>query len=168
MLTQTQAPADPRPAGPVAPAPPRRRRLLQDANTMALAALVFGVWALAASMFAVALAAQAAGDADRAGNAAAVAPAAAPAAGTTAVTLKEFAITPATLTVGAGATLRVENAGAITHNLVIDGKGKATPMLDKGASADLVLAGLAPGTHAFRCDVPGHEAAGMKGSLTVQ
>jgi uncharacterized cupredoxin-like copper-binding protein len=40
-------------------------------------------------------------------------------------------------------------------------------MLDKGMSADLDLARLAPGTYTMRCDVAGHEAAGMKGILTI-
>ena len=164
MLTETRPPADPGTAGPVAPAPPQRRRLLQDTNTLALAALVFGVWAMAASMFAVALAAKAATD-EHTASGAATAPAGAPAAGTT-VTLKEFAITPATATVGAGATLRVENAGAIAHNLSVG--GQATPMLEKAGSAELVLTGLAAGSYTYRCDVPGHEAAGMKGTLTIQ
>lgn len=154
-------PLSDRPAAKGASPSRPRRGLLQDANTMALSALVFGVWALAASMFAVALAAQAVQDARSSGT-----------GGTTSqssggtLTLKEFAIDPGTLIVAAGTTLRVENAGSVTHNLSID--GSATPMLEKGMSANLDLASLAPGTYTMRCDVAGHEAAGMKGSLTIK
>jgi len=33
--------------------------------------------------------------------------------------------------------------------------------------ASTVTADLKPGTYTFYCPVPGHEAAGMKGTLTV-
>ena len=81
------------------------------------------------------------------------------------VTLSEFAITPAQTTVPAGSQLVVTNDGAVEHNLRID--GTATPMLPSGDTAVLDLAGLAPGTYTVICEVPGHEAAGMRTSLTI-
>ena len=163
--------------------PPRRRRL--DAHTMAVSGLVFGLFAMAASMFAVALAAQAADEARDATSAAskgtvsttegstasqhgatgdAPAGGAGPVAAT--VTLKEFSLGPAAVTVAAGSALRVDNSGSIPHNLTIE--SKATPLLDHSGSADLQLGGLAAGTYTMRCTVPGHEAAGMRGTVTIQ
>lgn len=82
------------------------------------------------------------------------------------VSLTEFAVSPEPLNVPQGAALAVKNDGAVVHNLSVD--GTATPMLDSGATADLEISGLAPGTYVMRCDVPGHEAAGMKGTITIE
>lgn len=158
-------------------ASPRRPRL--DSRTMALSGLVFGLFAMATSMFAVAIAAQAADEARNAAPAASSgtasnqggataghtsAESAGPVAAT--VALKEFRIEPATVTIPAGSALRVENGGSIPHNLSID--SKETALLDAKRSADLQLGGLAAGTYTMRCTVPGHEAAGMKGTVTIK
>lgn len=81
------------------------------------------------------------------------------------VALREFAIAPSTVDVPAGGTIRVVNDGSIKHNLSVD--GRASAMLAGGKSTELDLTGLAPGTYTMRCDVPGHEAAGMRGTVTV-
>lgn len=83
------------------------------------------------------------------------------------VTLREFTIAPSSVELPAGgATLRVVNDGAVKHNLSVD--GRASAMLSGGNSTKLDLTGLEPGTYTMRCDVPGHEAAGMRGTLTVE
>jgi plastocyanin len=146
---------------------------------MAMSGLVFGLFAMAASMFAVALAAQAADEARNGTRAAGTDTASnqeASAGGHTAaegdgpiaatVTVKEFRIEPAAITVPAGSAVRVENGGSIAHNLSIE--TRATPLLDHNKSADLQLGGLAAGSYTMRCTVPGHEAAGMKGTVTIQ
>ncbi|HVM08543.1 MAG TPA: multicopper oxidase domain-containing protein [Acidimicrobiales bacterium] len=87
--------------------------------------------------------------------------------GSTEVELGDFFIKPASATVAAGSTLKLVNSGNVQHNLSVVDEGLASPMLDAGASGELSLAGLAPGTYKIRCDVPGHESAGMAGELTV-
>jgi manganese oxidase len=83
------------------------------------------------------------------------------------VELSEFAIEPASLDVAEGGTLRIRNAGAAEHDLEVVGTGVATPSLFGGEASELPLAGVAPGTYELRCTIPGHDAAGMVGELTV-
>lgn len=94
--------------------------------------------------------------------------AAAPAASATAVavTAAEFKFTLSKTTVPHGdVAFTVVNRGKVAHNFWID--GKATPLISPGQSATLRVT-LEPGTSTYLCTVPGHAAAGMKGSLTVQ
>jgi len=135
-------------------------------ETLAVCGFIFGIFAIVAAVFAVGLAARAAGDArGQGGGATPASSVAASGAGTLDVSLKEFSIDPGAITVKSGAVLRIANDGAIVHNLSVD--GVASGMLDPGASGELDLGSLAPGTYTMRCDVPGHEAAGMKGTVTV-
>ncbi len=83
-----------------------------------------------------------------------------------AVSLTEFAIGGDLSAVPAGGTLRVVNEGTQTHNLSVEG-GPATADLSPGASEDLSLEGLAPGTYKVLCTIAGHEAAGMVAELTI-
>jgi plastocyanin len=73
------------------------------------------------------------------------------------------------LTAKAGkVTLDMSNPSQIPHAVAIKGNGVDVDGKTVGngenstASAD-----LKPGTYTFYCPVPGHEAAGMKGTLTV-
>jgi manganese oxidase len=61
----------------------------------------------------------------------------------------------------------VTNDGTMAHDLEVVGTDLITPMLQPGESATLDLSGLEPGTYTVICTVPGHEAAGMTGTLTV-
>ena len=67
-------------------------------------------------------------------------------------------------------TIDFTNKSPLPHNVTIaNASGKvlgATPTF-AGGSKTLTLK-LPPGTYTFYCSVPGHEAAGMKGTLTVQ
>jgi uncharacterized cupredoxin-like copper-binding protein len=63
-------------------------------------------------------------------------------------------------------TFVVTNKGKIVHDFKID--GKATPRLKPGKSAKLVVKFAKAGKFAYLCTVPGHAAAGMKGTLTVK
>jgi manganese oxidase len=83
------------------------------------------------------------------------------------VELSEFAIEPASITVAAGGVLEVVNRGAIDHDLAVIDQDVATPMLKGGESATLDLSALAPGTYEVHCTVAGHEAGGMKATLTI-
>jgi cytochrome c oxidase subunit 2 len=65
-------------------------------------------------------------------------------------------------------TIAMENPSPVPHNVAIKGNGvdvKGKVVLKGGTST--VAADLQAGTYTFYCSVPGHEAAGMKGTLTV-
>jgi uncharacterized cupredoxin-like copper-binding protein len=63
------------------------------------------------------------------------------------------------------------NKASIQHNIAVkDSSGKILgkgPEVKGGASSKF-SAKLAPGKYEFLCTVPGHEAGGMKGELTVK
>jgi nitrite reductase (NO-forming) len=83
------------------------------------------------------------------------------------VELADFTIKPADMRVAEGGTLEVMNAGAVVHNLVVRDEELKTSMLPAGGSEALVLTGLAAGDYTLFCEIPGHEAAGMKAALHV-
>ena len=65
-------------------------------------------------------------------------------------------------------TIVLANPSPLPHNVAIKGNGvdvKGEVVLTGGSST--AAATLEPGTYTFYCSVPGHEAAGMKGTLTV-
>jgi plastocyanin len=58
--------------------------------------------------------------------------------------------------------------GAVPHNLVIDGvEAGAELVACAGNDSATVDVAIAPGTYSFHCSIPGHQAAGMEGTLTV-
>ena len=65
-------------------------------------------------------------------------------------------------------TISMPNQSPIQHNISIQGpvNGKGAIVGHGGTSS--FKATLKPGTYTFLCDVPGHAAAGMKGTLTVK
>lgn len=70
------------------------------------------------------------------------------------------------------ATLEFRNRGSLAHNIVFrDAPGAPVAsgieeFLPAGADATYEV-DLVPGEYAFYCSVPGHEAAGMVGTLVV-
>ncbi|HRV59562.1 MAG TPA: plastocyanin/azurin family copper-binding protein [Solirubrobacterales bacterium] len=67
-------------------------------------------------------------------------------------------------------TLDFTNESPIGHNVVIeDSSGKEIASTDTitGQSTTAEFK-IKPGTYTFYCSIPGHEQAGMKGTLTVQ
>ncbi len=66
-------------------------------------------------------------------------------------------------------TLRMKNASAVPHDIAIRGAGLSQiGKIVSGGGVSTVTASLQPGTYTFYCSVPGHEQAGMKGSITVK
>jgi uncharacterized cupredoxin-like copper-binding protein len=89
---------------------------------------------------------------------------------TVAVELKDYAITLSTSTVSAGmVTFNVKNSGPSAHNFNVmsNGEEKGVMTLDPGTTATLML-DLTAGSYDFRCNIPGHNLLGMKGTLTVK
>jgi plastocyanin len=74
------------------------------------------------------------------------------------------------LTAKAGkVTLVMDNPSGIQHAVAIKGNGVDVDGKTVGSGeTSTASAKLKPGTYTFYCPVPGHEAAGMKGTLTVQ
>jgi plastocyanin len=66
-------------------------------------------------------------------------------------------------------TIVFTNMSPVPHNVTVaTSAGKvlgATPTF-MGGTKNLVLS-IAPGTYTYYCSVPGHEQAGMQGTLTV-
>jgi len=78
----------------------------------------------------------------------------------------EFTFTLSKRTVPTGTVVfRVANRGAVAHDFRI--LGKKTASLAPGKSGTLRLTIGKAGKYAFLCTLPGHAAAGMKGTLTV-
>jgi plastocyanin len=65
-------------------------------------------------------------------------------------------------------TIVMENPSSVPHNVALMGGGvdEKGEIVGKGEKSE-VSATVEPGTYEFYCSVPGHEAAGMKGELTV-
>ena len=59
----------------------------------------------------------------------------------------------------------VENKGKIAHDFKIG--GKRTPLIPAGKKATLKVVFKKKGRYAYLCTIPGHAAAGMKGTLAV-
>jgi plastocyanin len=62
-------------------------------------------------------------------------------------------------------TIDMPNKSGVDHNIAIPGKG-ASKVISSGSSS--FTATYAPGKYTYICEVPGHAAAGMKGTLTVK
>lgn len=83
------------------------------------------------------------------------------------VSAKEFsfALSKRTVPVGTTVTFKVVNKGKISHDFKI--AGKKTPLLLPGKSAKLTVVFKKKGHFPYVCTVPGHAAAGMKGTFSV-
>jgi uncharacterized cupredoxin-like copper-binding protein len=62
-------------------------------------------------------------------------------------------------------TFHISNRGTVSHDFKI--AGKKSKVLRPGKSTTLSVT-LKRGTYSYRCTLPGHAAAGMKGRLTVR
>lgn len=71
-----------------------------------------------------------------------------------------------TLPADTAVNLRVTNAGKVDHDLTVPALGLGVAV-HPGRSAVLGIEGVAAGSYPFECTVPGHAAAGMRGTLQV-
>jgi mono/diheme cytochrome c family protein len=79
-----------------------------------------------------------------------------------------FLASSATATTGP-VTLRMKNMSSTPHDIAIRGTGASqVGQVVTNGGTSTVMATLKPGTYTFYCSVDGHEAAGMKGTLTVK
>jgi uncharacterized cupredoxin-like copper-binding protein len=62
-------------------------------------------------------------------------------------------------------TFTVKNVGKLSHDFEIS--GRKTKLLSPGQSATLRVTFLRKGHYPYKCTVPGHAAAGMKGVFTI-
>ncbi|MGQ0824508.1 MAG: multicopper oxidase domain-containing protein [Actinomycetota bacterium] len=120
-----------------------------------------GAGALAIVAVVIALGALITAADDDAGGTAAVA------AGSTTVTLGEFSLSPAAVSVPVGGSIAVVNGGTVEHNLSIEGTDLRTPDLAAGESESLDLSSLEAGTYTMLCTIAGHKEAGMVGDVVV-
>jgi hypothetical protein len=72
-----------------------------------------------------------------------------------------------TLTAAPGETIDVANVGAATHNLTVEALGISVDLPPGEATTVTIPADAAPGEYEFLCNIPGHAAAGMVGTLVV-
>jgi nitrite reductase (NO-forming) len=102
-------------------------------------------------------------------------PASAPAAGTQQVTMTvansmQFAPPSLELRSGQPVELTLRNGGGMPHDFTL-ANGAARPVKIEaagGQTAHDTFTIDTPGTYAFVCSVPGHAAAGMRGTITVR
>jgi plastocyanin len=64
-------------------------------------------------------------------------------------------------------TFASPNESPIQHNIALKPGGPIGPVVGTGGNSTF-KATLKPGNYVFYCSVPGHEAGGMKGTLTVK
>jgi uncharacterized cupredoxin-like copper-binding protein len=93
-------------------------------------------------------------------------------AGSTQVNVMDFNFKPKDLSVPSGKVVFfLINSGPAAHDMLIaDSTGKTvarSSLVQSGDTFTFTVASLAAGKYAFYCDVPGHRAAGMEGTLTV-
>jgi plastocyanin len=81
-----------------------------------------------------------------------------------------FAYTESTATATAGhVVIKSMNPQGTGHDISLKGNGvdEHGEIVQDGGVSTVDIPDLKPGTYTFYCSVPGHEAAGMKGTLTV-
>jgi len=94
-------------------------------------------------------------------------------AGSTKVSMTEFKFTPSDISIPAGKVVffLVNDGNGTSHDMVIqDSSGKTiakSELVSAGDTTVLTVDNIAAGTYTILCDQPGHEASGMKGTLTV-
>lgn len=80
-----------------------------------------------------------------------------------------FQYEPAAFEIPAGgARIALECGPSLPHNIVVEvADGEETVVECSGGQIGVGDVDLEAGSHVFFCDIPGHRAAGMEGTLTV-
>ncbi|HVM56895.1 MAG TPA: cupredoxin domain-containing protein [Gaiellaceae bacterium] len=76
----------------------------------------------------------------------------------------KFVLSPSTAKAGS-ITFTIVNKGKLAHDFAIAGKKSA--LIQPGKTGKLTVT-LRAGSYPYKCTVPGHAAAGMKGTFTVK
>jgi plastocyanin len=119
---------------------------------------------LSVALFAVALLAACGGSGGGTGSA--------QPAGSIQVTMTDFKFNPSTITHASGKIVFwLVNSGSTQHDMAIrDSSAKTidtSELVSAGDTMEFDVNGIAAGTYTFYCSQDGHEALGMKGTLTV-
>jgi len=83
------------------------------------------------------------------------------------IQMRDFAFEPASVTVPAGrpVTIRLINVGAVPHSFAIDALGIDVDLGPRETTTMTI--DVPPGVYTFVSEIPGQQAAGMVGTLTV-
>ena len=93
-------------------------------------------------------------------------------AGSIKVTLTEFQFAPASITAPSGKVVfYLVNSGTTAHNMIIRDSSNhrlsSSALVSAGDASIFTVDNLAAGAYTIFCDQQGHEASGMKGTLTI-
>ena len=88
------------------------------------------------------------------------------------VTLTEFKFDPSTLSAPSGKVVfYLVNAGTTSHDLIIrdsaNNRIEGSELISAGDTFVFTVNNIPAGTYTYFCDQSGHEASGMKGTLTI-
>ena len=86
--------------------------------------------------------------------------------------MTEFKFDPSTLGASHGKVVFfLVNGGTVSHDMIIrDSSGNriaGSELISAGDTFVFTVDNIAAGTYTYFCDQPGHEASGMKGTLTI-
>jgi len=93
-------------------------------------------------------------------------------AGSIKVTLTEYSFDPSAINAPSGKIVfYLVNAGTVSHDMIIRDSSNhrvdGSELISSGDALVFTVDQIAAGTYTFYCDQTGHEASGMKGTLTV-
>ena len=93
-------------------------------------------------------------------------------AGSIKVTLTEFKFDPSTISAPSGKVVfYLVNAGTNSHDMIIrdssNNRIDGSELVSAGDTFVFTVNSIPAGTYTFFCDQQGHEASGMKGTLTI-
>ena len=93
-------------------------------------------------------------------------------AGSIKVTLTEFKFDPSTISAPSGKVVfYLVNGGTTSHDMAIrdssNNRLDLSELISAGDTFVFTVNSIPPGTYTIFCDQAGHEASGMKGTLTV-
>lgn len=93
-------------------------------------------------------------------------------AGSIKVTMTEYKFDPSSVNASSGKVVFfLVNAGTMSHDMIIrDSTGNrvaGSELISSGDTFVFTVDNISAGTYTYYCSQPGHEAAGMHGTLTV-